>query len=175
MPNPASVVTLSPVELVLRVARATLGAGESPPNTNRGPFVAACLKTTGLPEGHPWCAAFTTHIGLSALGAAWPVLKSASVQQQAEWAAKQKCRLVAAKTPAQPGDLFCLWYPSLKRYAHIGFVGDVAADGKTVTTVEGNTSGSGSREGWLVASKTRVLTEKDRLIRWAPLVTLTPE
>lgn len=174
MPNPAS-VTLSPVDLVLRVASATIGAGESPPNTNRGPFVAACLKTTGLPEGHPWCAAYTTRVGLAALGEAWPVLKSASVQQQAEWAAKQGVRLQATKTPALPGDLFCLYYPALKRFAHIGFVVSVAEDGKTVKTAEGNTSGSGSREGWMVAEKTRVLTPRDRLIRWAPLVTLTPE
>jgi hypothetical protein len=160
-------VTLSPVELVLRVARATLGAGESPPNSNRGPFVAECLKTTGLGEGHPWCAAFTTRVGLAALGEAWPVLKSASVQQQADWAQRRKCRLVATRTPARPGDLFVLHYPALKRFAHIGFVGAVAADGRTITTVEGNTSGSGSREGWLVAQKTRVLGPQDRLIRWA--------
>lgn len=174
VPTSASVITLSPVELVLRVAAATLGAGESPPNTNRGPFVAECLKTTGLPEGHPWCAAYTTRVGLAALGAAWPVLKSASVQMQAEWAAKRNCRLVATKTPALPGDLFCLYYPTLKRFAHIGFVVSVKPDGRTIETLEGNTSGNGSREGWVVASKTRVLTARDRLIRWANVVNLNP-
>ena len=167
-------VVLSPVDLVLRVALATVGAGESPPNTNRGPFVAACLATTGLPEGHPWCAAYTTHIGLTALGAAWPVRRSASVQQQADWAKNAGCRLVATKTPALVGDLFVLFYPSLKRFAHIGFVQAVAADGRTITTVEGNTSGSGSREGWIVAKRTRGLTARDRLIRWANVVNLNP-
>ena len=167
-------ITIAPIELVLRVAAATVGAGESPPNTNRGPFVAACLAATGLPEGHPWCAAWATHIGVMALGGAWPVLKSASVQQQCEWAAKRQVRLVATKAKAERGDLFALWYPKLNRWAHIGLVEAVAKDGKTVETIEGNTSGSGSREGWLVARKTRTLGPRDRLIRWAPLVTLNP-
>lgn len=163
-------MNITPIDLVLRVAAATVGASESPPNTNKGPFVARCLKTTGLPEGHPWCAAWTTMVGIAALGDAWPVLKSASVQQQAEWAAKHKVRLVATKTPAKAGDLFCLYYPSLKRWAHIGFVLSAARDGKTIRTLEANTSGAGEREGWLVAEKTRVLTGRDRLIRWAGLI-----
>ena len=166
----AHLITLSPVDLVLRVARATVGASEVPANTNRGPFVDRVLKVTGTPSGNPWCAAFTTMIGVEALGDAWPVRKSASVQQQCDWAAKAKCRLVATKTPAMPGDLFALYYASLKRYAHIGFVVSVAADGKTVETVEGNTSGAGEREGWCVWSKTRVLTPKDRLIRWVDVL-----
>lgn len=161
---------MTPVELVLKIASATEGAGENPPNSNSGPFVERCLKVTGLGPGHPWCAAFTTMVGVTALGEQWPVLKSASVQQQAEWAERAKCRLVAVKAPALPGDLFCLWYPKLGRWAHVGFVVSVAKDGKTITSIEGNTSGSGSREGWMVARKTRVLTTKDRLIRWTEVI-----
>ena len=158
------------VALVIKVALATEGAGESPPRSNKGPFVARCLKTTGLPEGHPWCAAWTTMVGVTALGEQWPVLKSASVQQQCEWAAKENVRLVATKVPAEHGDLFALWYPKLNRWAHIGFVVNVAKDGKTIETIEGNTSGAGERDGWMVARKTRVLTSKDRLIRWRNLL-----
>ncbi|UOF79577.1 chap domain [Caudoviricetes sp.] len=105
-------------------------------------------------------------IGVTALGDAWPVKKTASVQQMCEWAEQARCRYVAAKSPAQVGDLFCLYYPKLKRWAHVGIITAVEANGKTVRTIEGNTSGSGSREGWLVAEKTRTLTEADRLIRW---------
>lgn len=163
-------MNITPVELVLKVAKATVGAGESPARTNRGPFVARCLKATGLPEGHPWCAAFTTMVGVEALGDAWPVVKSASVQQQCEWAAKKGVRLIATKAKAEPGDLFALWYGKPHhRWAHIGFVVSVAKDGKTIETVEGNTSGAGEREGWMVAEKTRILTSKDRLIRWSNL------
>jgi hypothetical protein len=161
-----NVLSLTPVDLVLRVAAATVGASEVPPNTNAGPYVKRVLGRTGLPEGHPWCAAWVTDIGLCALGDAWPVKRTASVQQMAEWAAGANCRLMATKTPAKPGDLFCLWYPKLGRWAHVGIVRSVAKDGKTITTVEANTSGNGSREGWLVAEKTRVLGPRDRLIRW---------
>jgi hypothetical protein len=109
-------------------------------------------------------------VGVTALGEQWPVLKSASVQQQCEWAAKENVRLVATKVPAEHGDLFALWYPKLNRWAHIGFVVNVAKDGKTIETIEGNTSGAGERDGWMVARKTRVLTSKDRLIRWRNLL-----
>jgi CHAP domain len=154
------------VDMLLRVARATVGASEVPANTNAGPYVERVLKGTGHGKGAPWCAAWVTDVGVQALGDQWPVRKTASVQQMADWAQAAKCRYVAAKAPAAVGDLFCLWFPSLKRYAHVGIVTEVAADGKTVKTVEGNTSGAGEREGWLVAERTRTLTSKDRLIRW---------
>lgn len=157
---------ISPIDLLLKVSAASVGACESPPNSNAGPYVERVLARTKTPKGSPWCAAQVTDWGVIAFGDAWPVKRSASVQEIAQWAADAKCRYVATKTPAEPGDLFCLWYPSLKRYAHIGVVVSVEADGKTIGTVEGNTSGSGSREGWLVAEKTRVLTDKDRLVRW---------
>ena len=174
MPNPAS-VTLSPVELVLRVSAATVGASEHPPNTNAGPYVERVQRSTGNKKGDPWCASWVTDIGTIALGKAWPVRRTASCALMGEWAAKAKCRYVPTKTPAAIGDLFLLFYPSLKRFAHVGLVIGVEADGKTIYTREANTSGGGSREGWLVAERKRVLTDKDRLIRWAPLVTLTPE
>ena len=163
-------IQITPVDLVLKVAAASLGACESPPNSNAGPYVERVLARTGHKAGAPWCAAWTTDVGVIALGDAWPVVRSASVQQQCEWAAKVGCRKIATKTPAKPGDLFALWYPKMGRWAHIGFVVSVAKDGKTVQTLEGNTSGTGSREGWLVASKTRVLTSKDRLIRWVDVL-----
>lgn len=159
-------MSITPVDLVLRVASATVGASEVPPNTNRGPYVARVLATTGLGEGHPWCAAWVTDIGVCALGDAWPVRRSASVVQLCEWAVSKDCRYVATRVKAQPGDLFALWYPKLNRWAHVGLVVSVAKDGKTIQTIEGNTSGAGEREGWMVARKTRVLTSKDRLIRW---------
>ena len=43
------------------------------------------------------------------------------------------------------------------------------ADG-SIVTYEGNTSGAGEREGWMVASKTRTLGRRDRLIRWVELL-----
>lgn len=163
-------LTLSPIELVLRVSAATVGAGETPPGTNAGPFVERVLGTTGNRAGDPWCAAWVAMVGRTALGDAWPVVRSASCVAIAEWAAAQQCRYVAQRVPAQVGDLFLLHYPALQRFAHVGLVIGVGADGRTITTREGNTSGAGSREGWLVAERQRVLTPQDRLVRWVDVL-----
>ena len=160
-------MTIDPIDLVLRVAQATLGAGESPPGTNAGPYVERVLKRVGFGKGAPWCAAWVSDVGALALGPQWPVKPSASVVAICEWAKAAKCRHGAVATPAARGDLFALWYPKLGRFAHIGLVVSVSTDGRTVETLEGNTSGAGERDGWLVWSKTRTLTRKDCLIRWA--------
>lgn len=155
------------MEIVLRVASATVGASEVPPNTNRGPYVERLLAGTQTPKGSPWCAAWLYDVGRGALGTRWPAPKTASVADVVAWA-DASGRSVA---DAQRGDVFALYFPALKRHAHTGLIESVNADG-TVNTIEANTSGSGSREGWLVARKTRALTlsalkTSDRVIRWS--------
>ena len=83
-----------------------------------------------------------------------------------EWAEAKGVRYVAKP---QMGDLFALYFPTLNRYAHVGIVASVNPDG-SILTYEGNTSGAGEREGWMVASKTRKLGRRDRLIRWVELL-----
>lgn len=160
-------ITLTPVDLLLRVAGATVGASEVPPNTNAGPYVARVLAGTHTAVGNPWCAAWVTDVGDHALGDAWPIPRTASVQHMAEWAKTQGCRYLALSPHV--GDVFVLWFPALKRFAHTGIVTGVTGTGE-VTTVEGNTSGAGSREGWVVAARTRRLGKQDRLIRWTEVV-----
>ena len=164
-------ITISPVDLLVRVASATVGASEVPANTNAGPYVERVLARTGTAKGNPWCAAWVTDVGVTALGDAWPIPHTASVQNMAEWAQTQGCRYLALSP--QVGDVFVLWFPALKRYAHTGIVTGVNGKG-AVTTVEGNTSGGGSRDGWLVAARTRTLGKMDRLIRWTEVVSPTP-
>lgn len=156
-------LTLDAVDLLLRVSAATVGAQEV--GANDGAYVRRILKRVGNKPPDPWCAAWVTDVGLCALGEAWPVERTASVARMVEWAKFHDC-LLAPPTPAQPGDLFCLWFPSLKRHAHVGIVTAVNADG-SILTREGNTNAEGGREGWCVAEKTRTLTSRDRLIRWA--------
>ncbi len=156
-------ISLSPVDLLLRVSAASVGACESPPNTNAGPYVERVLKRTGNTRGDPWCASQVTDWGVLALGAAWPVQRTASVSLMADWARKAGCLMPS--TAPEPGDLFVLWYPSKQRFAHVGLVIGVNADG-TIATREGNSNNAGSRDGWLVVEKTRRLSERDRLIRW---------
>lgn len=158
---------IAPVDLVLRVASATVGASEVPANTNAGPFVERCQKVTGNGKGDPWCAAFVAMVGVAALGKFWPVIKTGGCQQLHDWAARSG---VVVAAPAA-GDVFLIWHPEVDRgrFAHTGFVVRVNADGGCAT-IEGNTSGGGSREGWMVAERTRRFKPSDRFVRWASLV-----
>jgi surface antigen len=70
------------------------------------------------------------------------------------------------ETP-QEGDLMVLYYPTLKRYGHIGFVLKVLPDNR-VETIEGNTSGAGSRDGWGCFAQNRAVTSHMRFLRWVP-------
>lgn len=160
-------ITLSPADLVLSVSAATVGACEVGPNA--GPYVERVLKRTGNEKGQPWCAAYITDVGVCAMGDRWPCQRSGRVADIVAWAQKAGCSKVPAKegdAAPQVGDLFALYFPSLKRHAHIGFVIGVNPDG-SIRTREGNTNVGGSRDGWLVAERTRTLTIHDRLIRWA--------
>jgi hypothetical protein len=178
-----ALVALSPVELLLRVSAATVGAGEFPPNSNAGPYVQRVQRSTGNRPPDPWCASYVTDVGLQALGTLWPVRRSASVVQLCEWAKAQGCRYIPGTLGVgvpQPGDLYALWYPKLGRWAHVGIVLSVEAGTLRVQVRDGNTSSPGAtpnaaldRDGWLVAEKRRTLTRQDRLIRWWEL--LTPE
>lgn len=60
-----------------------------------------------------------------------------------------------APTP-QTGDVFTLFYASLKRDGHIGFVDKWSSTGDYVITVEGNTNIAGSRDGDGVYRKRRL-------------------
>lgn len=59
------------------------------------------------------------------------------------------------KTP-KTGDVFTLFYASLKREGHIGFVDNWQSSGDYFITVEGNTNIAGSREGDGVYRKRRL-------------------
>lgn len=159
-------VELTVVDLLVRVASATEGASELSGKPNSSPYVDRILKRTGHKPGAPWCMAWISDVGEQALGALWPCPNTAGVMVLCDWAEKAKCRYIATKVPAKVGDVIALWFPTMKRWAHVAIVTAVSEDGKTVQTLEGNTNANGSREGWLVTRKTRTLTSRDRLIRW---------
>src|SRR5690242_16523378 len=141
---------ISVVDLVLRNAAGRVGASEVPANTNSGPYVERVLKRVGLKKGQPWCAAEIADVGAMALEKAWPLPLTGGCQELHDWAVKQG---VLVDKPER-GDVFLVWHPELGRFAHTGFIVDVLADG-SCSTHEGNTSGNGSREGWIVAERTR--------------------
>lgn len=113
---------------------------------NDGVEVAAFLASVGLKEGPPWCAAFPH----------WCYRQCGSVPEPARnfamaanWHPK-KCRIWQKGQPlkgriSRPGDHFALYYDHLNRIGHTGFIKEETDD--YLITVEGNTDGSGSREG----------------------------
>lgn len=173
-------ISVSPIDLLLRVSLASVGAGESPPNTNHGPYVRRVLHRTGTAEGAPWCASQVSDWGAIAFGTSWPLPLTASVVELCKAAEARNVLLIPAKTGArQPrvGDLYALWSVSLNRHAHTGLITQCGDPNPLRVFVrDGNTSSpedtdpATQREGWLVGEKWRVLSADDRLIRWADLL-----
>jgi hypothetical protein len=158
-------VNIAAIDLVIRVARATTGASELPPGSNRGPYVERVLKLVGLGPGKPWCAAQVANVGIGALGEHWPLPRTGGCQELHDWA---HTRGLLASTPSR-GDVFLVWHTELGRFAHTGLVLEVQPDG-SCTTHEGNTSRGGSREGWIAAERVRRFKPADRFIQWTSLV-----
>lgn len=159
-------ITIAPIDLVLRVSAKSVGASEHPPNSNAGPYVERVQKVTGNQKGDPWCASEVADTGQIALGPAWPLPLTGGCQVLADFAKAKGCRYGGMP---HRGDVFLVWHPELGRFAHTGFVVLVQSDG-TCVTHEGNTSGGGSREGWIKAERTRRFKPDDRFVRWVELL-----
>lgn len=136
---------------------------------NRGVEVDYWIREIGLDpaERLPWCMAFVSQVGRQALGAAWPLPRLAGVQLMVDRATA--AGLTLAETPAV-GDLLVVYHAEKRRYAHVGVVAEVDAEGR-FRSWEGNTNDNGSREG------TRVLLQKPRrpgprfrFVRWVDLL-----
>lgn len=84
----------------------------------------------------------------------------------AAWAKTDAGAGVLVDQPAR-GDLFLLWFPSLNRFAHVGFVTTVTPGG--YTTAEGNAAppnAGSTREGFGVFVRPRPVGPGTRFIRW---------
>lgn len=108
---------------------------------NDGVEVAMYLKSVGLGEGYPWCAAFTT----------WGLNEFNIPNPQSAWSpawARSKdiiWRPKGKQATVMPGDVFSIWFTRLNRVGHVGFV--VSKTNSHFITIEGNTNSGGSREG----------------------------
>jgi len=156
------------IDAVLAEAKRFAGVTEQPAGSNRGVEVDYFVREAGLdPKGaYPWCACFVGQIGRQALGAAWPCPRTASVAALAAWAKTNAGADVLVEQPER-GDLFVLWFPSLNRFAHVGFVTAVTPGG--FTTIEGNAAppnATSSREGFGVFERARSVATSTRFIRW---------
>jgi len=128
----------------ISIALAEVGTIEQKENlTKYGKFMKA--------DGLPWCGSFCNWV-LAQAG-----VKVHSVVSTALGAHKFK---ETSRFFSEPviGDLAFMDFPhdGVDRISHVGIV--VAIDGKTVTTIEGNTSGSGDqRNGGMVMVKHRTV------------------
>ena len=154
-------LTASQVHSVLASAVAEIGVTEVPPGSNAGPRVEEYLATVHLPKGNPWCAGFVAWCGVQVMGSAWPVPRVGGCATLGDWAKKVGWRMLNPKL----GDVFLLHFPKLGRFAHTGFITDVPDASGKWGTIEGNTSGGGSREGWGVFRQRRAFGANDRFIR----------
>jgi hypothetical protein len=128
---------------VVEVAMAEVGTIEEGDNlTKYGEFTKA--------NGLPWCGSFVNWC-FDAAGVKLPSMVSTAM-------GAHKLKEVSRwnDTDPQIGDLAFMDFPhdGVDRISHIGIV--VGVDGKTVTTIEGNTSGTGDqRNGGMVMVKVR--------------------
>jgi|GEM_PF-340543 len=140
---------------------------------NDGPQVEAYLRYTGLGKGHAWCAAFVC----------WVYGQAEVDNPKTAWAASlfphdklvwPRAKVLATGNPPVVGQapqlitkttcVFGLYFPSLKRIGHCGFI-DEWGD-KEVITVEGNTNDNGSREGDGVYRKRRPIKSLYAVADW---------
>ena len=139
----------------LAFAATQIGVMEQPLGSNRGPQVDQYLESVGIDPAtgsFPWCAAFVYFCFQQAakkLNIANPVIKTGGVGEH--W------NLAGAKSIPRLGTSECVANPSLvapgmifimlnaNGTGHTGLVETIT--GTFLTTIEGNTNDSGSREG----------------------------
>lgn len=125
---------------------------EVPKNSNRGPQVEAYLQRTGLGAGYAWCCAFVYWCfdeAAADLERPNPMVKTAGCLYHWNHApargAQRILKRYAVQNPAlvKPGMIFLMDYGG--GLGHTGLVERVV--GGLLTTIEGNTDASKTREG----------------------------
>lgn len=125
-----------------------LGVREITPNNS--PEIELYLKTVGVYSPASWCGAYVGYnlfiVGVSNPMSAWS--PNYAKTKDIIWTPKKRL------TKPLPADVFTLYYSNLRRVGHTGFYVGTDKSGYFIT-IEGNTNGSGSREGDGVYKKKR--------------------
>lgn len=136
------------------IAAKDIGLQENPRGSNKGKDLEKFFRATDLdqPDGYPWCAAAVSfwvqqYIRANKLAIKEP--RIAGVIFFREWA--QRNGLTISSKP-KPGAIVVFMF------SHIGVVEALKPDGG-ITTIEGNTNDDGSREGYRVCRRGRVMSE----------------
>lgn len=101
----------------------------------------------------PWCASFVS----------WCHAKAGYAQPRTAWSPSLFPRNRLVRDPLA-GMVMGIYFPSLKRIAHCGFVAKVRGD--WLETIEGNSSNNGSREGTGVFRRLRHKRTIARYANW---------
>lgn len=130
---------------------------------NRGPWVRLFMDGNEGTEW-AWCAGFATFVvGMAARATGLPkspVLRSFGCVALGQWATANGLFIPGGKKPVglKAGDLF-LCRSTKRPWVHIGIVSKVGSD--YITTIEGNSNETGSREGVAVVKLVRAYTNLD--------------
>lgn len=138
-----------------------VGVREIPAGSNWGPAVKQYLHSVKINFPAAWCAAFV-HWCLDSAGIPNAVTAWSPTAQNSKNLIWYHNKFYE---DPQPGDVFCLWFPKLRRIAHTGFY-DHRINASIYQTVEGNTNEAGSREGDGVYRKYRSFRATYSISRW---------
>jgi hypothetical protein len=137
---------------------------EEQKNSNCGPEVNAYLERCGVRPGLFWCCAFVYYCfdeAARALGRVNTMVKTAGCLDHWNRATAHHAKRIpasqalASRDAIKPGMIFIIDHGS--GFGHTGLVEKVA--GEALTTIEGNTDASRTREGGGVYRLTRKISE----------------
>ena len=132
-------------EAVLKIASWQIGVVEMPSGSNRQKYG----ETFGM-NGQPWCMMFVWWVFREA---GFNLYKTASCTTLAN-RYKQAGQWVTSGY--KPGDIVMFDFSGRRsKTEHVGIVEAVSADGKTLTTIEGNTGTGSQVNGGAVMRRTR--------------------
>jgi hypothetical protein len=140
---------------------------EVPVNSNRGPEVEEYLHRVGVPPGNSWCCAFVFWCfdeAAKSVGISNPMVKTAGCLDHWNRAESEGAVRIANKDAVDspslvhPGMVFIMDHGAGK--GHTGLIERV--EGGLITTIEGNTDASKTREGGGVYRLTRKILEVNK-------------
>lgn len=132
-------------EAVLKIAAWQLGVVELPSGSNRQKYGEAF----GM-NGHPWCMMFVWWVfreaGFNLYKTASCTTLATRYKQAGQW----------VTSGYKPGDIVMFDFTGRRaKTEHVGIVESVSADGKTLTTIEGNTGAGNNANGGAVMRRKR--------------------
>ena len=134
---------------IIERAKAEIGVHEAPPNSNNVKYNTWYYGHPVAGPEYPWCAVFISWLFKAEQGIC---PRTASCVNMLAWFEKK--RQIVNKP--QAGDIvFFKYNTNNRRTNHVGLVVSVSDDGRTINTIEGNTSISSQDNGGKVMQRNR--------------------